>query len=500
MKFLLIHANSAKRVFQSLASSDSAIETPIWAGLLENSLSTAGIGTEILDCEVLGLTAEQSAARIQDSRCEMAVFIVYGAQPSASSQNMTGAIEVAELVKQLDANIKIGFVGGHVSALPVETLELHSFIDIAFTNEGVQALHDLSQASDLTKSLSYIKGIAYRDAEGVHLNEASIPVSRSNLDIILPGINWNKIDPNSGYRTAGWHSWTNNSIKEPFASIYTSLGCPYKCSFCMINIINRSSNDQLDASHMNGFRFWSPEFTVNQLGILADKGVKNIKFADELFVLNPRHFVRICELIIERGYDFNIWAYARVDTCKPEHLEILRRAGVKWLALGIENPDIEARKIIYKEGFEDVNITTLIANIQSHGIAVAGNYIFGLPGDTQKSMENTLQFAKENLTEMASFYCAMAYPGSPLYRQSKANGVKLPDQYIGYSQHAYETQNLPTDYLSAAEVLRFRDYAWDRYNSLPEYERLLEKRFGFHAVEQLRNTRKKTLKRKLLGD
>ena len=77
MKFLLIHANSAKRVFQSLASSDSAIETPIWAGLLENSLSTAGIGTEILDCEVLGLTAEQSAARIQDSRCEMAVFIVY---------------------------------------------------------------------------------------------------------------------------------------------------------------------------------------------------------------------------------------------------------------------------------------------------------------------------------------------------------------------------------------------------------------------------------------
>lgn len=500
MKFLFVHANSAKRVYQSLASSDSAIETPIWAGLLENSLSAVGVGTDILDCEVRGLTAEQSAKEIADSRCEMAVFVVYGQQPSASTQNMSGAVEVAELVKNLNGNIKIGFVGGHVSALPVETLDAHSFIDIAFTNEGVKALHEIAKSTDITKSLPYIKGIAYRDAEGVHLNDASSPVSRSNLDIVLPGINWDKIDPTSGYRTAGWHSWANNSIKEPFAAVYTSLGCPYKCSFCMINIINRSSNEQLDASHMNGFRFWSPEFTVNQLGILAAKGVKNIKFADELFVLNPRHFVRICELIIERGYDFNIWAYARVDTCKPEYLEILRRAGVKWLALGIENPDVEQRKLIHKEGFADVNVSTLITSIQSHDIAVAGNYIFGLPGDTQETLENTLAFAKDNLTDMASFYCAMAYPGSPLYRQAKDKGVVLPNEYVGYSQHAYETQNLPTDHLTAAEVLRFRDYAWNDYNSAPAYETFLGNKFGYHAVEQLRKTRSKKLKRRLLGD
>lgn len=500
MRFLFVHANSAKRVYQSLASSDSAIETPIWAGLLENSLSSAGYGAEILDCEVKGLTEDESASAVVDSNCEMAVFVVYGQQPSASTQNMSGAVEVAELVKQLNPNIKIGFVGGHVSALPIETLKSHDFIDVVFTNEGVTALHDLAQSSDIDAALPHVKGIGYRKYGEVFLNEASQPVSKSKLDIVLPGINWDKINPTHGYRTAGWHSWTNDSIKEPFAAIYTSLGCPYKCSFCMINVINRSDNAQLDSSQMNGFRFWSPEFTISQLDALAAKGVKNIKFADELFVLNPRHFVKICELIIKRGYDFNIWAYARVDTCKPQYLEILRRAGVKWLALGIENPDAESRKLIYKEGFEDVNITDLIKAIQSHGIAVAGNYIFGLPGDTHESMERTLSFAKDNLTEMASFYSAMAYPGSPLYRQAKENGIKLPDQYVGYSQHAYETQNLPTEHLTAAEVLRFRDRAWSEYNGLPKYEKYLENRFGNHAVQQLRNTRAKTLKRKILGE
>ena len=65
-------------------------------------------------------------------------------------------------------------------------------------------------------------------------------------------------------------------------------------------------------------------------------GVRNIKFADEMFVLNQRHVLGICDLIIERGYDLNIWAYARVDTVKDGMLDKLKRAGFNWLALGIE--------------------------------------------------------------------------------------------------------------------------------------------------------------------
>ena len=138
--------------------------------------------------------------------------------------------------------------------------------------------------------------------------------------------------------------------RSPFASIYTSLGCIYKCEFCMINIINRTDNDPNKASSsFNKFRFWEPEFTINQLDYLANQGVKQIKVADEMWVLKPKHFEKLCDLIIERDYGFNMWAYTRVDTVKPQYLEKLKAAGVNWLALGIEAGNTEIRIVTGKQ-------------------------------------------------------------------------------------------------------------------------------------------------------
>jgi anaerobic magnesium-protoporphyrin IX monomethyl ester cyclase len=103
-------------------------------------------------------------------------------------------------------------------------------------------------------------------------------------------------------------------------------------------------------------------------------------------------------------------------------------------------------------------------------------------------------------TEMVNFYSAMAYPGSPLYLQARQQNVKLPDTYVGYSQHAYETLNMANENLSAAEILRFRDFAWNKYNTDKDYLNLLETKFGSAARVNLENTTKIKLNRKLLGD
>ena len=133
----------------------------------------------------------------------------------------------------------------------------------------------------------------------------------------------------------------------------------------MINIINRTdSSEDISAADSNVYRFWSPDFIIRQFDYLAKAGVKNIKIADELFVLNPRHFQQICNMIAERGYDFNIWAYSRIDTCKPEYLDSLSKAGVNWLGLGIENPNTALRKQIHKDGFKEVSILDLIKEIR----------------------------------------------------------------------------------------------------------------------------------------
>jgi len=295
-----------------------------------------------------------------------------------------------------------------------------------------------------------------------------------------------------------WHSYSNNTDRQPFASIYTSLGCPYRCHFCMINIINRTTGTYSNESNI--FRFWSPEFIIKQFDEIARQGITNVKIADELFVLNPNHFKKICNAIIERGYKFNIWAYSRIDTVKEEYLETLKKAGVNWLALGIESANKKIRTDVIKGKYEDVDIRDIVKKIRGHGINVIANYIFGLPEDNFDSMNETLDLAMEMNTEEANFYSAMAYPGSPLYGQALRENWKLPDTYAGYSQHSYHTQNLPTKYLTASEVLKFRDDAWIKYHTRPEFLSLISTKFGKEAVNATVGSTKIKLKRKILGD
>jgi radical SAM superfamily enzyme YgiQ (UPF0313 family) len=499
-----VHPNASKKIYQGLAENHSAIEPPIWAALLANTLRSNGSSVEIYDAEAERKDYIEAAKDIVYRKARIICIVVYGQQPSASSQNMTGACATADEIKKISEDSFIIFVGGHVAALPQETLMQESSIDAVCQNEGVYTLRALAQLVDLHDhtQLKKIDGLCFRGDSGqIILNAPSRIVAKEDLEMVLPGMAWDLLPDLSKYRTAGWHSWSNGSIKEPFAALYTSLGCPYRCSFCMINIVNRTqAGAHISSADSNIFRWWSPEFIIKQFDYLANVGVKNIKIADELFVLNPNHFLKICELIIQRGYDFNIWAYSRVDTCKPKYLDVLRKAGVRWLGLGIENPNSVLRSEIHKDGYKDVKVVDLIEDIRSAGINVGGNYIFGLPQDTKESMEETLAFAMENMTEMSNMYSAMAYPGSPLHIQAKKNGMKLPNSYAGYSQHSYETQNMSNDKLSAEEILQFRDYAWEKYHSNPSYLKLLEDKFGSAARMDVEDTLKIKLKRKILGD
>ena len=504
LDILFIHPNASKKIYQGLSSDHSAIEPPIWAGMLANHCKNKNFNVKILDCEVERLDYIASAKEIKEIKPRIACFVVYGQQPSASSQNMEGAIAASEELKLLDPEIKILYVGGHVSALPIETLTTEKSIDFIALNEGVYSIANLLKVENLDdeKYLKNVKGIGFRNKDNeIVINDPEIIVPKKLLDVDLPGVAWDLLPSLKKYRSAGWHSWSNNSDKQPFAALYTSLGCPYTCSFCMINIINRTdSGANISSQDSNIFRWWKPEFIIKQFDYFAEKGIKNIKIADELFVLNPNHFIKICDMIIDRKYDFNIWAYSRIDTCKPQYLDKLKKAGVNWLGLGIENPSSIIRKEVHKDAFKNVKIIDIINSIRNAGINVAANYIFGLPEETKESLEFTYNFAEETNTEMVNFYSAMAYPGSPLHLESKKNNVVLPKTYSGYSQHSYDTQNLPSAHLSAAEILAFRDKAWDRYHTNPKYLSLLENKFGVNALNNLKETTKIKLKRKLLGD
>jgi radical SAM superfamily enzyme YgiQ (UPF0313 family) len=226
--------------------------------------------------------------------------------------------------------------------------------------------------------------------------------------------------------------------------------------------------------------------------------VRNIKIADEMFVLNERHVLGIANALIERGYDLNIWAYARVDTVKESMLDTLRRAGFTWLAFGIESANDRVRRDVQK-GFSQELVYRTLERVRAAGINVIGNYIFGLPEDDLETMQSTLDLARELNCEFGNFYCAMAYPGSELYRLATAEGWPLPERWSGYSQHAVDTLPLPTRHLTAADVLRFRDDAFQNYFTSPGYLSMIERKFGAATAAHVRDMVGHRLERAVLS-
>ncbi|PIW62157.1 MAG: B12-binding domain-containing radical SAM protein, partial [Candidatus Omnitrophica bacterium CG12_big_fil_rev_8_21_14_0_65_50_5] len=228
LDILFIHPNASKRIYQDLSANYSAIEPPIWAGMLCSHCLIKGFGAEILDAEALHLTDDEAAKIVKQHNPRAACFVVYGQQPSASSQNMEGAVSLAENVKALCPDTKICFVGGHIAALSREVMQRHSCIDFVCQNEGVYTISNLLK-TNLKDKLGNVPGLGYRDNGQIILNPPSPIVEKADLPRELPGVAWDKL-PMDKYRTALWHALPNNCEREPFVALYTSLGCPMKCS------------------------------------------------------------------------------------------------------------------------------------------------------------------------------------------------------------------------------------------------------------------------------
>jgi anaerobic magnesium-protoporphyrin IX monomethyl ester cyclase len=483
---LFINPGAATPIFQSLGQSLKAIEPPIWASLLANHMRKYRYQVQILDADALNLSIPEVSQAIKDVNPRLVAVMVYGQQPSASTQNMYPTHLLLEDFKSKYPEIPVLLIGGHVSALPEQTLREEK-CDFVCQGEGPQTLRGLLENNLNPKNFSRIPGLFYRLGKDIlHGPPASI-VPQEKMQEEYPGQAWDLL-PMDKYRAHNWHCFGHVNERTPYASVYTGLGCPFKCHFCCIHAPFGSKAS---------FRYWDPAFMIKQFDLLAEKyNVRNIKIADEMFVLNEKHFLRLCELIIEHRHHFNIWAYARVDTVKESHLETLKKAGVNWLALGIESGSKYVRHGSQKGRFTDEDIVKIVEKIKAAGIYVIGNYIFGLPDDTVESMHDTLKLSLKLNCEMGNFYSAMAYPGSELYHWAVQEKRPLPESWVGYSQYSNECLPLGSKHLTPGQVLSFRDQAFDLYFAHPPFQQLILEKFGQETLDHITSMLGHKLKRK----
>lgn len=480
---LIIKPGDQKKVYGNLSSySLTAYEPPLWASLLAGYLRGKGFNVDILDAEVEELSFEETAERIIQANPYLAAISVSGTNPSASTMNMSAAGKILTTLKENSPDIKAIIQGLHSSALPERTLNEEK-TDFVCQGEGFFTLEKLvDRIKSGSNNYENIEGLWYRK-DGKAVSNPPAPVYKNLDELPMPA--WDLL-PMNKYRAHNWHCFDDIHHRQPYGVLYTSLGCPYNCSFCCINAIFGKP----------GIRFRSPHKVVEEIDFLVrNYGIKNIKIIDELFAVNEKRVVEICDLIIERNYDLNMWAYARVNTVTPNMLYKMKKAGINWVAYGFESGSSKSLQGVNK-GYDLAAVQNVVKTTYDAGLYICANFIFGLPEDDFDSMYETLRMAQDINAEWANFYAVMAYPGSRLYEEALLKGYELPDTWQGYSPYSYECLPLETKHLTPGEVLSFRDYAFDVYFNSPRYLDKIKRQFGMEAVHHIQEMSKHKLERK----
>ena len=509
LDFVFIAPSNAASTYQSLSNEYAAIEPPTWVLLLAESCRAKGHKVAIVDCLAERLTDDVALARIEALAPSLVCFVVYGQNVNAGTTNMGGATRLSKYLKANGLSVPIGFIGSHVQALPKETLEIESSIDFVFLNEGVYSLHAIfdNKAFDL-KALTNVAGLAVRSEGRILFTGAPRVVAQEDLNEIMPGYAWDLLPfrerPLDLYRSPYWHAQYKSQLRSPYAAIQTSVGCRFKCGFCMINLINKNDMATVsEASKYSGMRHWSTDFVVREMTRLIDMGVKTIRITDEMFLLNKKYYLPIIDMLVNLNKydDLYLWAYSRIDTVpSPKVLEKMRRAGFRWLCLGIESGNKSIRLEVAKGKFEDVDVETVVRQVEAAGIHVMANYIFGLPGETEETIEETYQLSIKLNTLGWNTYAAMALPGSPIYTEARNRGEKLPETYEQFSFHSYETIPLSTDALDASRILELRDTKFTEYFSRPELHKKIVENFGEEASININEMNKHKLNRRIIDE
>jgi radical SAM superfamily enzyme YgiQ (UPF0313 family) len=203
-------------------------------------------------------------------------------------------------------------------------------------------------------------------------------------------------------------------IKGPFTFIVTSRGCPAGCKYCIKHV-----------SYQNSVRVRSAENIVAELEALGRLGIHNIHMYADLFTVNREHVVSLCKLIVERGVKIRWTCNSRVDYVDEEMLHLMGQAGCWMISWGIESANEQILKRARK-GYKKEQAFKALRWAKAAGIKNWGYFIIGLPGETEESIRQTIDYAKELPLDIALFHIAAPYPGTPFFYEVVENNWFRP--------------------------------------------------------------------------
>jgi radical SAM superfamily enzyme YgiQ (UPF0313 family) len=279
-----------------------------------------------------------------------------------------------EEIKKQNPELTVVLGGPGPTAVCKELMENFNFIDIIVRGEGERTILELiNTLINKQKPLSKVKGILYRDKEGVHCNAPRERIE--NLDEI-PFPAYYKIEER------------RHAYKE--FGVITSRGCPYNCAFCQVSALWGRYNTRR-----------SIENVIEEVALLYERyKVKRINIFDDLFTLDKKRVLKFCAKLKEQHLDIEWTCLSRVDTVDEEMLKRMAESGCSAIQYGVESGCNKILRLIGKNYTKEKAEKTVRKSLKYMKMVVA-NFIWGFPFETMEDFFETIFF----MSKLAKMGC-----------------------------------------------------------------------------------------------
>ncbi|SDZ46987.1 p-methyltransferase [Asanoa ishikariensis] len=196
------------------------------------------------------------------------------------------------------------------------------------------------------------------------------------------------------------------------AQVRTARSCAFKCSFCDY------------PTRAGALASASVDTVRTELRALAALGVRNVVFVDDTFNVPPKRFKQLCQMMIEEDLGLHWYSYFRCSNARDEEsFDLAARSGCAGVFLGIESGDSDVLANMHKLA-QDSQYRTGIARLKERSITTFASMIVGFPGETEKTVGNTIDFLNETAPDLWRAQAWWANPRSPVYQQKELLGIE----------------------------------------------------------------------------
>ncbi len=346
-------------------------------------------GSRLIDAPPAGIHLDEILPLAKDYE----LVVMHTSTPSFKSD-----LAVAQAMKDMNPNLKVGFIGAKVAVDPNGSMAASRAVDFVARNEFDFTVKEVAEGRDW----STIDGLTYRNGAGVivHNQDRAILEDMDALPFVSEVYK----------RDLRIEDYFIGYLKHPYISLYTGRGCRSKCTFCLW--------PQTVGGHR--YRTRSVENVVAEMRYAKEAfpQVQEFFFDDDTFTDNLPRAEEIAKELGKLGITWSCNAKANVPR---ETLKVLKDNGLRLLLVGYESGNQQILNNI-KKGMRIDIARRFTKDCHDLGVTIHGTFILGLPGETKETIQETIRFATDINPHTIQVSLAAPYPGTFLHKQAVENG------------------------------------------------------------------------------